>query len=50
MSIEFDFPLAPEIARNVAAALAEDIGADRYRQDAAVAVEAAKAFMTMKKK
>ena len=27
MSIEFDFPLAPEIARNVAAALAEDIGA-----------------------
>ncbi|MBS1159845.1 MAG: carboxylating nicotinate-nucleotide diphosphorylase [Proteobacteria bacterium] len=27
MSIEFDFPLAPEIARNVAAALAEDVGA-----------------------
>jgi len=27
MSIEFDFPLAPEIARNVAAALVEDIGA-----------------------
>ncbi|MFZ2489199.1 MAG: corrinoid protein [Anaerolineae bacterium] len=31
-------------------AFAEDIGADRYCQDAAVAVEAAKAFMTMKKK
>lgn len=27
MSIEFDFPLATEITRNVAAALAEDIGA-----------------------
>ena len=27
MPIEFDFPLAPEIARNVEAALAEDIGA-----------------------
>jgi len=27
MSIEFDFPLASEIARNVAAALVEDIGA-----------------------
>lgn len=26
MSIEFDYPLAPEIARNVDAALAEDIG------------------------
>ncbi|MDP3439018.1 MAG: carboxylating nicotinate-nucleotide diphosphorylase [Azonexus sp.] len=26
MSIKFDFPLAPEISRNVAAALAEDIG------------------------
>ncbi len=27
MSIEFDFPLAEEIARNVAAAIAEDVGA-----------------------
>ncbi len=27
MSIEFDYPLAPEIARNVEAALTEDIGA-----------------------
>ncbi len=31
-------------------AFAEDIGADRYCQDAAVAVEAAKVFMGMKKR
>lgn len=31
-------------------AFAEDIGADRYCEDAAVAVEAAKVFMEMKKR